>query len=162
MRGKGRRVERSEIRIRPATQADAPFVIGLAPRFGDTQAHWREPGEVAAGTARALERALAMPRDDEAVFVAEDGAGVGAGFVYVVTATDFFTNEPVAHVSELAATRDGTGAGTALMRAAEAWALARGARYVSLHVNARNERARAFYERLGYDLEWYRLTRRLC
>jgi ribosomal protein S18 acetylase RimI-like enzyme len=154
-------MQRSELRIRRATPADASFVIGLAPRFGETQPGWREPGEVAAGTARALERALATARDDEAVLVAEDGRGARAGFVYVVAGSDFFTNEPVAHISELAVARDGTGAGAALMRAAEAWALARGARYVSLHVHPRNERARAFYERLGYDLEWHRLNKRL-
>jgi GNAT superfamily N-acetyltransferase len=154
-------MQRTEFRVRPATDADASFVIGLAPRLGETQPLWRERGEVAIGTARALSRALATPRDDEAVLIAEDGAGTSVGFLYIVTASDFFTNEPVAHVSELALARDGTGAGAALMRAAEAWALERGARYVSLHVNARNERARAFYERLGYDLEWHRLNKRM-
>jgi ribosomal protein S18 acetylase RimI-like enzyme len=154
-------MQRATIRVRPASPADAAFVLGLAPRFAETRAPWRTEDEVVTGTVSALGRALAAPRDDEAVFVAEDGGGAPLGFVYVTGATDFFTSEAVAHVSEIAVARDGTGAGTALMRAAEAWALARGARYVSLHVNARNGGARAFYETLGYDLEWQRLNKRL-
>lgn len=44
----------------------------------------------------------------------------------------------------------GTGAGKALMRAAIEGARERGASRVALWVNGRNERARRFYERLGF------------
>jgi ribosomal protein S18 acetylase RimI-like enzyme len=151
----------SDFRIRRATRNDASFILGLASRFAETRAPWRDEGEVTDGTVRALKKALQSGSDEEMLLVAEDPEQNCAGFVYVVAATDFFTNERVAHVSEIAVERDGTGAGLALMRAAEEWAAGRGARYVSLHVNARNERARAFYERLGYDLEWHRLNKRL-
>jgi ribosomal protein S18 acetylase RimI-like enzyme len=154
-------MRRADFRIRPATEADSGFVLGLARRFAETRPHWRSDAEVTGGTARALEKALSESNANEALLIAEASGDTREGLVYVVAATDFFTNERVAHISEIAVTRDGTGAGTALMRAAEAWALARDARYVSLHVNAPNERARAFYENLGYDLEWYRLNKRL-
>jgi len=122
--------------------------------------HWRTAGEIEAGTARALSRVLQTPSADDALFVAEE-SGEPVGFVYVYAEPDFFTGEVHAHISEIAVAADGTGAGRALMAAAEAWAHGRGYRYVSLHVNAPNERAKAFYELLGYDLEWYRLNKRL-
>lgn len=42
------------------------------------------------------------------------------------------------------------GIGTALVRAAEAWAVERGATFVDLNVYAFNDGARALYESLGY------------
>jgi ribosomal protein S18 acetylase RimI-like enzyme len=75
------------------------------------------------------------------------------------TEIDFFTGAPHAHISEIAVVRDGLGAGRALISAAEDWASARGSRYVSLHVTAKNARARTLYERLGYELEHSRLTK---
>ena len=49
--------------------------------------------------------------------------------------------------------RVGSGVGTALMRAGEAWARDRGLSTLSLDVWATNERALTFYRILGYDAE---------
>jgi ribosomal protein S18 acetylase RimI-like enzyme len=146
--------------IRPAKPDDEAFVLSLAARFAETRPEWRTADEVEAGTVRALSRVLRTPPADDALFVAEEN-GEPVGFVYVYAEPDFFTGEAHAHISEIAVSSEGTGAGRALMAAAEAWARGRGHRYVSLHVNARNERATAFYDRLGYDLEWSRLNKRL-
>ena len=150
-----------ESTVRVARAGDEEFVLALSPRFAETRAPWRTAAEVEAGTRRWLERVLQRPRDDEVLLVAEDGAGSRAGFLYAYTEPDFFTREPHAHISEIAVVEDGGGAGRALMLAAEAWARERGHTYVSLHVNARNERGLRFYERLGYDLEWRRMNKRL-
>jgi ribosomal protein S18 acetylase RimI-like enzyme len=146
--------------IRPATPDDEAFVLSLAARFAETRPRWRTADEVEAGTARVLSGVLRTLSPDDALFVAED-SGEPVGFVYVYAERDFFTGEAHAHISEIAVSADGTGAGRALMAAAEEWAYRRGYRYVSLHVSAPNERAKAFYERLGYDLEWSRLNKRL-
>ena len=45
------------------------------------------------------------------------------------------------------------GVGEALMREAEAWASGRGLGATSLYTNITRERARAFYERIGYRLK---------
>ena len=146
--------------VRPASPDDEAFVLSLAARFAETRPEWRTASEVEAGTARALSHVLRTPSADDGVFVAEQN-GEPVGFVYVYAEPDFFTGEAHAHISEIAVAADGTGAGQALIAKAEAWARGRGHRYVSLHVNARNDRAKAFYEQLGYDLEWSRLNKRL-
>jgi GNAT superfamily N-acetyltransferase len=46
----------------------------------------------------------------------------------------------------------GRGVGEALMRKAEAWAADRGLSSTALYTRTERERARAFYERLGYRL----------
>jgi len=153
-------VNETALRIRPVEQSDATAIVALAGRFADVRPGWRGYAEVVAGTERALSAAVHEPRDDRAVFVALDGETF-AGFVFVDTEIDFFTGEPHAHISEIAVVRDGLGAGRALMAAAEAWAAARGSRYVSLHVTAKNTRARALYERLGFEVEHTRLTKLL-
>ena len=45
------------------------------------------------------------------------------------------------------------GVGEALMREAEAWAAQRGLGATSLYTNVTRDRARAFYERIGYRLK---------
>jgi len=153
-------VNETSVRIRRAEAADAGAISALATRFADVRPWWRSHAEVVAGTERTLRAAVLDARDDRAVFVALDGETF-AGFVFVDTEIDFFTGEPHAHISEIAVVRDGLGAGRALMAAAEGWAAERGSRYVSLHVTAKNARAQALYERLGYELEHRRLTKLL-
>ena len=98
------------VSIRPATPEDENFVLSLAARFAETRPEWRTANEVEAGTARALSRVLRTPSADHALFVAEE-SGEPVGFVYVYAEPDFFTGEPHAHISEIAVTADGTGAG---------------------------------------------------
>ena len=47
-------------------------------------------------------------------------------------------------------TRRSAGVGAVLMREAEAWALRRGLRSTALYTRVDRDRARAFYERIGY------------
>jgi ribosomal protein S18 acetylase RimI-like enzyme len=151
----------NDLHIRRARPDDEAFILALAPRFADVRPLWRTEHEVIDGTERALRTALFDVDDEHAVFVAEDGNGERVGFVFVDMDDDFFTGDPHAHISEIAVARDGVGAGRALIATAEEWAQERGSRYVSLHVTARNERARGIYERLGYELEHRRLTKLL-
>ncbi|MDZ7652863.1 MAG: GNAT family N-acetyltransferase [Burkholderiaceae bacterium] len=55
----------------------------------------------------------------------------------------------------------GRGIGRELMRQAEAWASARGARHLSLNVWAFNERAVDLYRELGYDVRSHSMGKRL-
>jgi ribosomal protein S18 acetylase RimI-like enzyme len=56
----------------------------------------------------------------------------------------------------------GRGIGRELMRQAEAWASARGARHLSLHVWAFNERAVDLYRELGYAVRSHSMGKRLA
>ena len=151
----------SVVTIRVATQDDRAFVIGLAGRFGQTRAAWREYDEVTHGTERALGAAFDDQADGDVMFIALHDDGTRLGFAYVVTHHDFFTTEAYAHLSEIATVTDGSGAAPALMDAAEAWARERGFRYLSLNVNDTNERAHAFYLRRDYQPEYRHLAKML-
>lgn len=138
------------IRLREVRVEDEAFVLGLVPRFvehGAADGH--TPDEVIAGTSRVLRDAIATPQPGEVFLIAEDD-GERVGFAYAVTERDFFTDEPYAHVSEIAVARSGGGAGTQLMDAVERWARERGYGIVTLNVVEENEPAQRFYERLGY------------
>jgi ribosomal protein S18 acetylase RimI-like enzyme len=55
---------------------------------------------------------------------------------------------------------DGTGLGKTLLERAEAMVVAEGARSMTLHVFANNERARSVYDRFGYSGELLRYVKR--
>ncbi len=143
------------IRIRPATPDDRAFVLGLLPRMASFELPpWRTPDEIIAGDFRPLEAWFENPPPAEALLVAEiDGRPVG--YSYLVVHTDFFTEQPHAHVSVLAVAKEaeGRGVGSALIEASTAWAVARGDDRITLNVFDSNRRAQALYERHGYMKE---------
>jgi GNAT superfamily N-acetyltransferase len=142
------------MRVRSATPGDRNFIVGLCGRFAESQLPpWRPAGMVIEGTARRLEDAIASPGPRSEVLVAEN-EGVPLGFAWVVLAEDFFTRGDYCKISEIATARDGTGAGSALMKACEDWARERGCAIVLLNVLRDNAHARAFYERHGYEPEY--------
>jgi GNAT superfamily N-acetyltransferase len=151
-------------RVRPATGADEEFVVSLIPRlveFGPPP--WQDAERMTRVDAEIVGRNLRERTPGTAVFVAEDAAGRAVGFIHLVTRLDYYTGEEHGHVSDLIVAREGEGrgVGAALMWAGEAWARGRGYRLLTLHVYARNERARKVYERLGYTEEFIRCTKPL-
>ncbi len=102
-------------------------------------------------------------RGDVDVAVAQSSDGAVIGVVIVSERIDIFSGAPSAHLETLAVdeSAQGVGVGTALLREADMLALARGAQGMSLHVFAANTRARALYERYGYDGELLRYFRQL-
>ena len=143
----------SDVRVRPATSEDREFILALVPRlmeFGPPP--WRERERMVATDLETIGRVLDEQPPSHAVFVAEDADGARLGFIHLHSAVDYFTREEHGHVSDVAVTRagEGRGVGRALMEKGEAWARARGYRLLTLHVFARNARARAVYEKLGY------------
>ena len=148
--------------VRDARIGDEAFVLELVPRFvehGAADGH--TPQTVIEGTSRVLRAALREQRPDELFQVAEDERGERMGFVYAVTAHDFFTGEEYAHVSEIAVVRSGGGTGATLMDAVDRWARERGYGMVSLNVVDGNDAARRFYERRGYALGHRHYVKRL-
>lgn len=152
------------MRIRPAAPSDEGFILRLTEQLGAFPVPpWRTPAEIAAADHAILLTALHQPAPDTSLLVAEDPPGESVGYVFSSTREDYFTHEPHAHVEVLAvetATRR-RGVGQALMAAAEEWARGRGYRRITLNVFARNDRARAFYDRLGYEPETVHYLRTL-
>lgn len=152
------------VRLRAAGAADLPFMLSLAPRLaGFGLPPWRTAAQVVEAEGRALSRALEVGSPDAPVLLAEDPDGAPLGFAYLETQTDYFTGRAHTHVAVLAVAEHAQdrGVARALLAAAEAWARRRGDPFITLNVFARNDRARAVYERLGYESETLRYVKPL-
>jgi ribosomal protein S18 acetylase RimI-like enzyme len=153
-----------DIRIRPARPDDAGWITALAPRmheFGPPP--WREVGVMNDAVAAQWARELAAPTPGSTMLVAEDASGAAVGFVWLKTERDYFSDMAVGHVIDIAVTREGEGRGVgrALLAAAERWAEDAGYPWLTLHVFEGNDRARRLYEKVGYEVEWTRMLKRV-
>jgi GNAT superfamily N-acetyltransferase len=108
-----------------------------------------------AGEQRTLEVWFNTPREHTALFVAERDDGSVLGAAYAEQLQDYFTREMHGHLGILmvADHAEGVGVGRALMSAIEQWARDKGYRFLTLNVFAANERARRFYEHVGYQAD---------
>lgn len=153
-----------EIRVRPATKEDLPAIAALAPRlheFGPPP--FRPVERMNRAVIEGLTEGLVDPPEGTKLVVAEGPDGAVAGFIYLVTTTDFFTQENHGHVSDLVVAREGEGRGVgrALLRAGEDWARGLGYRLLSLNVFDDNERAKRIYEQIGYETDTIRMVKTL-
>ena len=152
-----------EIVIRPATEEDRDFVaqfVSSLLEFGSPA--WKDSAALARGFRDALADAVSNQGPRAAVLIAQEQGGERLGFVSVKVREDV-TGAERAHVADLAVGEDARrlGVGRALMRAAEAWAREQGLPVVGLDVWSTNERAMAFYRRLGYRPESLHLIKAL-
>jgi ribosomal protein S18 acetylase RimI-like enzyme len=151
------------IEIRAACEADADFIAGLVPsllEFGSPA--WKDAEALAPGFAEVLAGAVRAQGSRSTVLVAESADGTRLGFISLRVREDV-TGVKRGHVADVGVIEDAhrMGVGSALMRAGEAWARERGLPVLSLDLWATNERARAFYETLGYSAESFCLFKRL-
>lgn len=159
-----RRPDLRTLQIRPARPEDRKFILALAERPAESgMPPWRD-----AAAMRAFHQHYAGANANaggfhERVQIAESGRGAPLGFVHVNEIADGLTGVPEGYVSTLAvsSTAEGQGVGRALMVAAEDWARDRGYRLLTLETFAANDRARAFYRRLGYVEETLKLVKEL-
>lgn len=144
------------MRIRPASPADRAAILTLVPRLAE---HGTPPGrdrdQIRAVDEATIAALIDQRGADAELLVAEDG-GELVGFVHVRTVTDYYTQAPIGHVSDIvvAGQAEGRGVGRALIEAAHDWARSRGYRMMQLFVLPENAGARALYERMGYRSEW--------
>ena len=153
-----------EVKIRRATRGDLDAIVKLATRlheFGPPP--FRPIDRMNEAVIEGLRQGLDNPPEGSELLVAEEGGRI-AGFMYLVTTSDFFTKEKHGHVSDLVVARDGEGRGVgrALLAAGEVWARQRGYRLLSLKVFGDNERAKRLYRQLGYATDMIKMVKELA
>ena len=153
-----------EVKIRRATRGDLDAIGELAPRlheFGPPP--FRPIDRMNEAVIAGLREGIEDPPEGSELFVADEGGRI-AGFMYLVTTSDFYTKEKHGHVSDLVVAREGEGRGVgrALLAAGEEWARERGYRLLSLKVFGDNERARRLYERIGYATDTIKMVKSLA
>ncbi len=154
---------RDRIEIRAASVADADFVAGFVPsllEFGSPA--WEDAEPLAPGFAEVLTSAVRAPDPRSTVLIAQNADGTRLGFISLKV-REVVGGVERGHVADLGVIEEARrmGVGSALMRAGEAWARERGLPVLSLDIWATNERARAFYESMGYSAESSCLFKRL-
>ncbi|MFZ0972407.1 MAG: GNAT family N-acetyltransferase [Solirubrobacteraceae bacterium] len=149
--------------IRPAVEGDCAFIVGLVSsllEFGSPA--WEDKDALAPGFSEVLTRAVRAQDLRSTVLIAELTDGTPLGFISLKVAADV-TGVERGHVADLAVTDTARrlGVGRTLMNEGEQWARDRGLAVLSLDVWSTNERAQAFYERLGYRAESVHLIKAL-
>lgn len=153
----------ARVLIRPACERDCEFIARLVPsllEFGSPT--WNDADALAPGFRDALTDAVRTQGPQSIVLVAEAPDGTRLGFISLREGKDM-TGAARGHVADLAVAADARrlGVGTALMEGGEAWARDRGLPELGLDVWSTNERALAFYRRLGYRAESLSLVKRV-
>jgi ribosomal protein S18 acetylase RimI-like enzyme len=129
----------------------------MSDRLTEGVAEWRDHDAVRRAVLEWLDESSSPEFDGHALVAADDSTI--AGFISVSTTTHF-AGEVDSYIGELVVDRryEGTGTGTALVRAAEALAVDAGHRCLTLTTGAANDRAIGFYEGLGFRPEDIKLT----
>lgn len=153
--------------IRPATRDDAAAILALLPRLAAFDIPPRRDPTHLWHDDAALLRAWVDGTAPQCEVIVAERRDAGADLLGVVIASlrpELLSHAPSAHIEALAVAENaqGRGVGTALIAAAEAAVRTRGAETMTLHVFARNTRARALYERAGYEGELLRYIKYLA
>ncbi len=150
------------IAVRPASTDDRSATRVLARRLVEGVSSWRDPTGVAEAVQGWVEGSVTRPADeDHACFVAEQDDQV-IGFISVQRSRHWSGTEE-AYIGELmvAESAEGQGVGRALVDSATAWGRAHKLSRISLETGAANTAARAFYQRLDFEEDEIKLSRRL-
>lgn len=146
-------------KIRPAAQADIDSILALMPRLADFDVPARRnPEHLWMSDADVLRAWAKGDRRDCFVQVAESEDGRIAGFSLVSLRPELLSHAPSSHLEAIAVAPgfERQGIGQRLLDAAEREAQQQGAESMTLHVFAVNDRARAMYEKAGFDGELLR------
>ncbi len=152
-----------DYQLRAATANDEDAILKLLPRLAEFNLpNNRNPKHLWEGDAKMFLEWVEGTRPDIDVSVAVSNNQV-IGVAIVSERKELLSGEPSAHLEVLALDKsaEGFGVGTALMNEADKLAQNRGAKSITLHVFANNTRARALYERQGYDGELLRYIKPL-
>ena len=145
--------------IRPATPSDVDAILQLFPRLAAFPIPpERRPEDLWRGDAELLRQWGTGEAPQCLVFVAVGAAQAIVGVALAQLREELISHEPSAHLEVLVVRADaeGRGIGQRLIEETKRAVRIRGAVSLTLHVFARNTRARAVYERLGFSGELIR------
>lgn len=152
------------IKIRFARPDDRPQLEALMRRLhAERLPAWRDPAPVARNVAAAEAAFFAEDGEDRVLLVCTDVADRAIGYAQAMMDKDFFSGVPQGHLLFLVTdqAQEGRGIARALMSAVEDWASARGATGLMLYVFATNGRARAVYQRFGFEEDMVQMVKPL-
>lgn len=145
--------------FRPATPTDEPSLLALLPYLADFSIPpQRHPQHLWQGDAAMAQAVLSGQADSSFIDVAEDSGNQIIGLIMVSLRAELLSCEPSAHLEAIvvAPQARGLGLGSKLMTHCEQRVRDLGARSLTLHVFARNQRARGLYAAQGFDEELLR------
>lgn len=142
----------SAVRVRPAEDGDAPAIADLVSQLGYPSTAEQVRARLARLAGNPDIRALVAERDGQVI-------GVTGLMVFPAFHRDGLHGYITALVTEAAAR--GSGAGSALLAASEAWFAERGVARVNLTTALHREAAHRFYERRGYEFNGRRYVKTL-
>ncbi|WP_281557980.1 GNAT family N-acetyltransferase [Thalassomonas sp. RHCl1] len=143
------------ITIRNALETDRAFIFELSPRLAEVAAlTWHTNSIVQKMQDDYITEMLEQTSIPRATLIAEKNE-IPLGFVHARAHKDSISDETCGTVPLLAVApaAQGMGVGQLLMQAAEAWAKEQGYRLLHLEVFANNDKARGFYQNLGFEAE---------
>lgn len=150
--------------IRSVLPSDRAFVLSLVPRFVE----WGCPGgqhplTVIAAIERPLLEFFQTSPPNETLLIAENPQGEPLGYIYLKLQIDPFSGDRQGHVSHLVVSlaAEGQGVAKGLMQAGERWTQQQGGRSLTLSAFAGNQRARAFYEGIGFTVEMVKYRKQI-
>lgn len=132
--------------IRPATSDDADRLVMLIEEFYEIDGHPFDVPLVEVGLAPLLES------DEQGVVLVSDDGELN-GYAVLTWGYSLESGGRDALLDELYVRRRGQGVGESLMEAVFAEMRGRGVRRIFLETERENDRARTFYERLGFVVE---------
>ncbi len=155
-------VNAMDVVIRLVEASDFDDVMRLAPRLLVGVDRSRPANQVETAIAGWIDESVNSAGDDGHGGWVATRAGSVIGFISV-SEEEHWCGEKDAYVGELMVDQhyERNGVARSLIAMAEAWAANRGLVHIRLTTGAANRGARAFYERLGYDLNEVTLTRQL-
>jgi ribosomal protein S18 acetylase RimI-like enzyme len=145
--------------IRPAQPNELDQILALFPRLASFEIPaWRKHEDLWEGDIPMVKAWAAGELPSLVVIVAVDPSEKVLGVIVASMREELLSHQPSAHIEDLAVAEgaEGQGIGGSLIRALEAEVRARGAQSISLHVFGTNTRARALYQRYGFDEELIR------
>lgn len=149
----------SQVTLRPATGADRSQILALLPYLADFSIPPKRRAEhLWGGDAEMVEAILAAETTSSFIDVATDLDDHILGLTIVSLREEMLSREPSAHLEAIVVDprARGTGLGKRLMEHCEQRVRDLGAQSLTLHVFARNERARALYAAQDFDEELIR------
>ena len=149
----------SDLTLRPATAADQEQILATLPYLADFSFPPRRQAEhLWAGDAEMAKAILSGDTASSFIDIATDAAGRIQGLIMVTLREEMLSHAPSAHLEAIVVDPQarGNGLGKRLMEHCEQRVQDLGARSLTLHVFARNQRARALYAAQEFDEELIR------